>query len=127
MRRAALAVATLAVLGGAIYFVGRNPGGDPQFSYGVTNGTSSSIIVKFGSYGSFVVPAGASGRAASTFGTFHQDIEIFDEACQPLQTMKPTAQTGTVNVRDGRAAGFTELPYSDVPTNQLQPTDKCRA
>ena len=127
MRRAVVAMAILAVAGAGFWIWASGLGGEQQFRYGVSNDSRQSVIVRFGSYGQFVVPAGASGRAADSFGIFHQDIEILDQQCRPLQTVEALTQSGVLWIQDDVPAKLNEVEWDDLPSNLLEHTDECEA
>lgn len=125
MRRAVLALAILAVVVGAIYVGTAGLGAEQMFGYGVSNDSSRTVVVRFGSYGTFEVPPRGSGRAAWSFGYFHEDIEILDQQCRVLETVEPTTQFGSLWIRDDAPARLSEVDYDDVPTYSLESTQRC--
>ncbi len=127
MRRAILAVAILTVVGVGFWIWASGLGGVQQFRYGVSNDSGQPVIVRFGSYGQFAVPAGASGRAADSFGIFHQDIEILDDQCRLLETVEATTQTGSLWIQDGMSARLSEVDRDDLSSHRLERTDRCEA
>lgn len=127
MRRAVLAAAILTVVVAGIWVWASGLGGEQQFRYGVSNDSRQPVIVRFGSFGRFAVPPGASGLAADSFGIFHQDIEILDEQCRLLQTVEATTQSGSLWIQDDVPARLSEVDWDDHPTYRLERTDKCEA
>ena len=85
------------------------------------------MIVRFGSYGEFAVPPGASGRAANSFGILHQELEILDQQCRLLQTVQVTTQTGALSIQDDVPARLSEVDWDDLPTDRLERSDTCEA
>jgi hypothetical protein len=122
-----VAFAIIAIVVGAIYLGTSDWGAEQQFRYGISNDSRQPVIVRFGSYGQFAVPAGASGRAADSFGTFHQDIEILDEQCRRLQSVEVTTQSGILWIRDDVPAMLNEVDWNDLPSNPVEPTEDCEA
>jgi hypothetical protein len=127
MRRAVVALAILTVAGAGVWAWASGLGGEQQFRYGVSNESSQPVIVRFGSYGQFAVPAGGSGRAADSFGILHQDIEIFDADCRPLETVEVTTQSGVLRIEDNVPAKLDDVDWDDLPSNRLEGTDSCEA
>ena len=127
MQRAVVALAIIAFAVGGFWVWASGLGGEQQFRYGVSNDSRQSVIVRFGSYGQFAVPPGASGRAADSFGILHQDIEILDEQCRPIQTVEVTTQSGVLWIQDDVPAKLNEIDSDDLPSNRLEHTDKCEA
>jgi len=125
MRRAVVALAILAVAGAGVWVWASGLGGEQQFRYGISNDSRRPVIVRFGSYGQFLVPPDASGRAADSFGIFHQDIEVLDEQCRPLETVEATTQSGALWIQDDVPAMLSEVDWDDHPTNRLEGTDRC--
>ena len=127
MRRAVVALAILAVAGGGFWIWASGLGGEQQFRYGISNDSRQPVIVRFGSYGQFAVPSGASGRAADSFGILRQDIEIFDQQCRPIQTVEVTTQSGSLWIRDDVPARLSQVDWDDHSTHLLEHTDQCEA
>jgi hypothetical protein len=127
MRRAVVALAIVAVLGGGFWIWASGLGGEQQFRYGVSNDSRQSVIVRFGSYGHFLAPPGASGRGADSFGLLHQDIEILDEQCRLLETVEVTTQSGVLWIQNDVPAKLNDVDWDDLPSNRLEHSDKCDA